>query len=83
MHPFALSIAHEPGQAIAEHLQDPHLAFIAGGTDLIGLIKDRATLPARLLDINHLPGFDRNRSADRWRTAHWRAGAYERCGGSS
>jgi xanthine dehydrogenase YagS FAD-binding subunit len=59
VHPFALSIAHEPAQAIAEHLQDPHLAFIAGGTDLLGLIKDRATLPARLLDINHLPGLTR------------------------
>jgi xanthine dehydrogenase YagS FAD-binding subunit len=56
MHPFALSTADDAAQAIAAHTQDPHLAFIAGGTDLIGLIKDRATLPERLLDINHLPG---------------------------
>jgi xanthine dehydrogenase YagS FAD-binding subunit len=56
MHPFALSRADDAAQAIAAHSQDPHLAFIAGGTDLIGLIKDRATLPERLLDINHLPG---------------------------
>jgi xanthine dehydrogenase YagS FAD-binding subunit len=56
MHPFALSRADDATQAIAAHSQDPHLAFIAGGTDLIGLIKDRATLPERLLDINHLPG---------------------------
>src|SRR5437879_6420085 len=55
MHPFALSRAEDAAQAIAAHSQDPHLAFIAGGTDLIGLIKDRATLPERLLDINHLP----------------------------
>jgi xanthine dehydrogenase YagS FAD-binding subunit len=34
-------------------------AFIAGGTDLLGLIKDRAALPERLLDINHLPDMAR------------------------
>jgi xanthine dehydrogenase YagS FAD-binding subunit len=55
MHPFALSSADDPAKAIAAHAQDPFLAFIAGGTDLIGLIKDRVTLPERLLDINHLP----------------------------
>jgi len=59
MHPFALSRADDAAQAIVAHSQDPHLAFIAGGTDLIGLIKDRATLPERLLDINHLPGLAR------------------------
>ena len=47
MHPFALSRVDDAEQAIAAHSQDPHLAFIAGGTDLIGLIKDRATLPER------------------------------------
>jgi xanthine dehydrogenase YagS FAD-binding subunit len=55
MHPFALSKATDPAKAIAVHAADPHLAFIAGGTDLIGLIKDRAALPERLLDINGLP----------------------------
>jgi xanthine dehydrogenase YagS FAD-binding subunit len=59
MHSFALSTADDPANAIAAHAQDPHLAFIAGGTDLIGLIKDRATLPERLLDINHLPDMAR------------------------
>ena len=56
MHPFALSRADDPAKAVAAHAQDAHLAFIAGGTDLLGLIKDRATLPERLLDINGLPG---------------------------
>jgi xanthine dehydrogenase YagS FAD-binding subunit len=59
MHPFALSRAGDPATAIAAHSDDPHLAFIAGGTDLIGLMKDRAALPQRLLDINHLPGLAR------------------------
>src|SRR2546429_2445760 len=55
MHPFALSRADDPAKAIAAHAFDPQLAFIAGGTDLIGLMKDRAALPRRLLDINKLP----------------------------
>src|SRR6266566_3420909 len=59
MHPFALSRADDEANAIAAHAQGPHLAFIAGGTDLIGLMKDRAQLPARLLDINGLPDMAR------------------------
>jgi xanthine dehydrogenase YagS FAD-binding subunit len=59
MHPFALSRVDDPAAAIAAHARDPELAFIAGGTDLIGLMKDRAALPTRLLDINGLPGLAR------------------------
>jgi xanthine dehydrogenase YagS FAD-binding subunit len=55
MHVAALARTDDPAKAIAVHAQDPQLAFIAGGTDLLGLIKDRAALPERLLDINHLP----------------------------
>jgi len=56
MHPFALSRAVDTSTAIAAHADDPQLAFIAGGTDLLGLIKDRVALPERLLDINGLRG---------------------------
>ena len=59
MHAFALSRADDPAKAIAAHAQDVQLAFIAGGTDLIGLMKDRVTLPERLLDINGLPDMAR------------------------
>jgi xanthine dehydrogenase YagS FAD-binding subunit len=59
MHPFAYARADDPVQAIAAHAMDAQLAFIAGGTDLIGLMKDRATLPERLLDINGLPDIGR------------------------
>src|SRR2546428_4858155 len=59
MHPFALSRADDPAEAIAAHAQDPQLAFIAGGTDLIGLMKDRAQLPERLVDLNGLPAMAR------------------------
>jgi xanthine dehydrogenase YagS FAD-binding subunit len=54
MHSFALSRVDDPAEAIAAHAKDAQLAFIAGGTDLLGLMKDRATLPERLLDINGL-----------------------------
>src|SRR5258706_2843605 len=59
MHPFALSRADDPAKAIAAHAHDPQLVFIAGGTDLSGIVKDRATLPERLLDINGLPNMAR------------------------
>ena len=56
MHAFSLSSTEDPANAIAAHARDSQLAFIAGGTDLLGLMKDRATFPDRLLDINRLPG---------------------------
>ena len=59
MHPFTLSRADDPARAIAAHAHDPQLAFIAGGTDLLGLIKDRAAHPTHLLDINGLPDMAR------------------------
>jgi xanthine dehydrogenase YagS FAD-binding subunit len=59
MHSFALSRTDDPAKAIAAHAKDAQLAFIAGGTDLLGLMKDRATLPERLLDINGLPDLAR------------------------
>jgi xanthine dehydrogenase YagS FAD-binding subunit len=55
MHPFALLRADDPAKAISAHAGDAQLAYVAGGTDLLGLMKDRATLPERLLDINDLP----------------------------
>jgi xanthine dehydrogenase YagS FAD-binding subunit len=59
MLPFTVSRVADPAQAIAAHARDPHAAFIAGGTDLIGLMKDRAALPEHLLDINGLPDMAR------------------------
>jgi xanthine dehydrogenase YagS FAD-binding subunit len=55
VHPFTLSRVADERDAIAAHNTDRGVMFIAGGTDLLGLIKDRATLPAHLLDINSLP----------------------------
>ena len=59
MHPFALSKAEDLARAVAAHAMDGQLAFIAGGTDLLGLMKDRAAHPERLLDINGLPDMGR------------------------
>jgi xanthine dehydrogenase YagS FAD-binding subunit len=59
MHRFSLARAGDAVTAIAAHAHDPALAFIAGGTDLLGLMKDRAALPERLLDINGLPDMAR------------------------
>jgi xanthine dehydrogenase YagS FAD-binding subunit len=58
VHPFFLSRAIDARSAIMTHGGDQGVAFIAGGTDLLGLIKDRASLPSHLLDINGLPGMD-------------------------
>jgi xanthine dehydrogenase YagS FAD-binding subunit len=57
MHPFRLLYAPDAASAIAAHTRDPGLAFIAGGTDLIGLMKDRVTLPDCVMDINGLSDF--------------------------
>ncbi|WP_426437061.1 FAD binding domain-containing protein [Bradyrhizobium genosp. P] len=57
MHPFSLSYAPDAASAIAAHAGHPGLAFIAGGTDLIGLMKDRLTLPDCVMDINGLSDF--------------------------
>jgi xanthine dehydrogenase YagS FAD-binding subunit len=59
MHVLALARTDDPVKASTAHAQDPQLAFIAGGTDLLGLIKDHAALPERLLDINHIPDMAR------------------------
>src|SRR5260370_720037 len=55
MHAFSISRAGHLADAITAHALDPQLAFIAGGTDLIGLMKDRAAVPEHLLHINGLP----------------------------
>jgi xanthine dehydrogenase YagS FAD-binding subunit len=55
MHPFSLFKVTHAAEAITAHALKPEIAFIAGGTDLIGLMKDRAARPESLLDINGLP----------------------------
>ena len=66
MHPFALSRTDDLAEAIAAHAVDEQVAFIAGGTDLLGLMKDRVAHPARLLDIT---GYRTWHGSKRCRTA--------------
>ena len=55
MYPFAYARAEDAMEAIAAHADDMHLAFVAGGTDLFGLMKDRATRPDRPITPRTLP----------------------------
>ena len=75
MHPFVLTTVSDPAVAAVAHARDPGLAYIAGGTDLLGLMKDRAALPPRLMDINHLPGLSQ---IERWPDGGLRIGALAR-----
>lgn len=55
MKPFAYTRASEDREAVAIAAQDESAAFLAGGTDLLGLMKDGVRAPSSLVDINALP----------------------------
>jgi xanthine dehydrogenase YagS FAD-binding subunit len=55
MQPFAYARAADAGNAIAQAGSAGHPAFIAGGTDLMQLMKEGAVAPDQLIDINALP----------------------------
>jgi xanthine dehydrogenase YagS FAD-binding subunit len=47
--------AHDVSDAISQIARDPDARFIAGGTNLIDLMKENVSRPKRLIDINGLP----------------------------
>ncbi len=55
MHPFAYRTAASPGEAVAQGALGAHVAFVAGGTDLLQLMKERVSAPSALVDLNALP----------------------------
>ena len=55
MTPFEYARANDVADAIKQIATDPSAKFIAGGTNLIDLIKYDVEGPARLIDISHLP----------------------------
>lgn len=55
MIPFQYTRASDVADAIKQIATDPFAKFIAGGTNLIDLIKYDVEEPTRLIDISHLP----------------------------
>jgi xanthine dehydrogenase YagS FAD-binding subunit len=55
MNRFAYTRAQDVGQATRELASDPTARFIAGGTNLVDLMKYNVERPSRLIDITHLP----------------------------
>jgi len=55
MTPFQYARASDVADAIKQIATDPSAKFIAGGTNLIDLIKYDVEGPARLIDISYLP----------------------------
>jgi xanthine dehydrogenase YagS FAD-binding subunit len=55
MNNFGYARAADIADAVRQTTADPEAKFIAGGTNIIDLIKEHVTLPSRLIDITHLP----------------------------
>jgi xanthine dehydrogenase YagS FAD-binding subunit len=55
MNPFQYTRSFAAAGAIQSLLKEPHAYFLAGGTNLIDLIKMGVVTPERLVDINGLP----------------------------
>jgi xanthine dehydrogenase YagS FAD-binding subunit len=54
VNPFSYLRATDVAQAVAEGGGD-QVRFLAGGTNLVDLMKENVERPARIVDINHLP----------------------------
>jgi xanthine dehydrogenase YagS FAD-binding subunit len=55
MIPFQYARASDVADAISQIAADPAAKFIAGGTNLLDLMKDDVERPSRLIDISRLP----------------------------
>jgi xanthine dehydrogenase YagS FAD-binding subunit len=55
MNNFAYSRADDVDDAVRQIAAEPTARFIAGGTNLIDLMKENVAQPTRLIDISHLP----------------------------
>ena len=54
MKPFAYERAADPAAAIAAVAGDGSARYLAGGTNLVDLMKLEVETPDRLVDVNHL-----------------------------
>jgi xanthine dehydrogenase YagS FAD-binding subunit len=55
MNNFGYSRASDVADAVRQIAADPAAKFIAGGTNLVDLMKENVARPSRLIDITHLP----------------------------
>jgi xanthine dehydrogenase YagS FAD-binding subunit len=55
MNSFSYTRADEVGTAVAELAENHGARFIAGGTNLLDLMKENVEHPNRLIDVTHLP----------------------------
>src|SRR5437899_8743318 len=55
MNNFGYARASDVADAVRRIAADPAAKFIAGGTNLSGLMKENVPRPSRLIDITHLP----------------------------
>ncbi|HZY98410.1 MAG TPA: xanthine dehydrogenase family protein subunit M [Candidatus Baltobacteraceae bacterium] len=55
MNPFGYVLAESPSAALTEIANDRGARFIAGGTNILDLMKDAVETPSTLIDINALP----------------------------
>ena len=55
MNNFEYARASDVADAVRQIAADPAAKFIAGGTNLIDLMKENVARPSRLIDITHLP----------------------------
>ena len=54
MKPFAYERAADPAAAVAAVAREPGARFLAGGTNLVDLMKLEVETPAHLVDVNYL-----------------------------
>ena len=59
MTPFSYTRSPDVAAAVRERAASDTAFFIAGGTNLLDLVKYDVERPTRLVDITHLPGLDR------------------------
>jgi xanthine dehydrogenase YagS FAD-binding subunit len=71
MNPFLYTRARDVASAVREVADDGTAKFLAGGTNLIDLMKEHVERPSRLIDITHLPLRDIEPTGD----GGWRLGA--------
>ena len=66
MRPFEMALPRTAEEAIrAASAERGASAFLAGGTDLVGELKERTARPARVVNLKHIPGLDRIERTER------------------